>query len=64
MSGAILRGISLTLGIAHILYFILDPNPLREFTLNYKDILSLSYECEFDYLLSDHLDNGHITSVT
>lgn len=55
MSGAILRGISLTGVIAHILYSILDPNLLRKITLNYKDILKLSYECEFDYLLFDHL---------
>jgi len=55
MSGAILRGISLTRGIAHILYSILDPNLLRKITLNYKDILKLSYECEFDFLLFDHL---------
>lgn len=55
MSGTILRGILLTGGIAHILYSILDPNLLRKITLNYKDILKLSYECEFDYLLFDHL---------
>ena len=55
MSGAILRGISLTRGIAHILYSFLDPNLLRKITLDYKDILRISYECEFDYLVSDHL---------
>jgi hypothetical protein len=66
MSGVTLRGISLTGGIAHILYSILDPNLLRKITLNYKDILRLSYECEFYYLLFDHLACRimDITSVT
>jgi len=44
-----------TLGITHILYSISDPTPLRETTFNYNVILRLSYDCEFDCLLFDHL---------